>query len=237
MKTSEAKNFEPIFYADGLQLGQAHPVKKDLSNLKVGLRKLYYNIDLLTDAFSQRCQNEKKPVHCRIGCHWCCHQAVFAATHEMIVLVDYLKKVYSQEKVEEIKEKAREKERQLSKLSPSEIHRANHPCPLLHKGRCMVYPVRPTACRIYLSSSKESCMAKYNGEPGALPAVFDFPLKAGRQLNEGFATALRQEGLSIDEHRIEHILLKLLESPKKTTDWLNGQTIHDRFPFEEVPDS
>lgn len=239
MKIPEAKNFESIFYADGLQLGKAHPVKKELSNLRTGVRKLYQNIDLLTDAFSQRCQNEKKPVQCRMGCHWCCHQAVFAGTHEMIVLVDYLKKVYPQEKVEEIKEKAREKERQLSQLSPSEIHKAKHPCPLLHKGRCMVYPVRPTACRIYLSASKESCLAKYNRptDPQAIPAVFNFPLKAGRQLNEGYATSLRQEGLIVAENRIEHILLLLLESPQKTTDWLNGQTIHESFPFEELPDN
>ncbi|MGQ1891432.1 YkgJ family cysteine cluster protein [Thermophagus sp. OGC60D27] len=236
MEKPEPQNFEPIFFTDGNRLGKAHPIKNELSNLKAGLRELYHNIDLLIDAFSQRCESEKKPVHCHMGCHWCCNQAVFASTHEMIVLVDYLKKHYAKDRMEAVKEKAKEKEKRLSPLKPSEALKTSHPCPLLHKGRCMVYPVRPTACRIYLSSSKDSCIAKYERpkDPKAVPALFDFPLKAGRRLNQGFAQALREQGLIIEENRIEHILLKLLESPQKTNDWLEGAAIHDRFPFDEI---
>jgi Fe-S-cluster containining protein len=230
------EGFEQIFFADGNNLGKAYPVKQDLSKLKIAQRQLYHNVDLLTDAFSQRCESENVPVACHMGCQWCCHQAVFATTNEMIVLVDYLEKRFSAKVIEEIKQKAEAKEEKFSKLSPKEALNTSHPCPFLRKGSCMVYPVRPLGCRIYLSSDEKSCHAKFLNpkDPKAVPALFDFTLKTGRQLNEGFAAALKEEGLSVEEHRIEHILIKLLESPDKKNEWLHGATIHDSFPFDEI---
>ncbi|PWD98174.1 YkgJ family cysteine cluster protein [Marinilabilia rubra] len=230
------EGFEQIFFADGNNLAKAHPVKQDISKLKIALRQLHHNSDLLIDAFIQRCESEKVPVDCHMGCQWCCNQAVFASTHEMVVLADYLERRFSPDTVAEIKEKAREKEEKLSGLTPKEVLNTNLPCPLLRKGSCMIYPVRPMGCRIYLSSSEKSCQAKYHspGDPQAIPQLFDFTLKAGRQLNEGFAASLREEGLDIKEHRIEHILLNLLESPDKKNEWLQGATIHNNFPFDEI---
>ena len=233
---STPEGFEQIFFADGNQLGQTYKVQKDLSKLKIGLRQLHHNADLLIDAFTQRCESENIPVGCHMGCQWCCHQAVFATTPEMIVVADYLERRFPKEVVEEIKERARIKEEKLSPLSPAETLQTSCACPLLRKGSCMVYPVRPMACRIYLSSDEKSCHAKFQNpdDPKAVPALFDFTLKTGRQLNEGFAAALREEGLSVEEHRIEHILLKLLESPDKKNKWLHEATIHENFPFDEI---
>lgn len=230
------EGFEQIFFADGNNLAKGHTVQQDISKLKIALRQLYHNVDLLIDAFIQRCESENVPVDCHMGCQWCCHQAVFASTHEMVVLADYLERRFSPETIAEIIEKAHVKDEQLSRLSPKEVLNTSHSCPLLRKGSCMVYPVRPMGCRIYLSSSEKSCQAKYKNpeDPKAIPQLFDFTLKAGRQLNEGFAASLREEGLEIREHRIEHILSKLLDSPDKKNEWLQGATIHDNFPFDEI---
>lgn len=236
IKNSRPEGFEQVFFADGNELAKNNPVENDLSKLKIALRQLYHNTDLLIDAFTQRCESEQIPVDCHMGCQWCCHQAVFASTHEMVVLVDYLERRFKPELLEEIKKKASIKEEKLSVLSPAQVLKTTMPCPLLRKGSCMVYPVRPMACRIYLSSSEKSCYAKYQNpqDPDTVPALFDFTLKAGRQLNEGFAAALREEGLSVEEHRIEHILFKLLESADKKNEWLHGATIHENFPFDDI---
>ncbi len=235
-KKNSPQGFEQVFFADGHQLASSNPVKKDLANLKSALRQLNHNTDLLIDAFTQRCNNEKVSVDCRMGCEWCCHQAVFATTHEMIVVAGYIEKHFSKEAIDQVRERAKAKEEKLAALTPAETLKSNQPCPLLRKGSCMVYPVRPMACRIYLSSSEKSCHAKYlrPADPGVVPSLFDFTLKAGRQLNEGFASALKEEGHAIEEHRIEHILLELLKSPGKKNEWLHGATIHKGFPFDEV---
>jgi len=228
------EGFEQIFFADGNNLAKAHPVKQDISKLKIALRQLHHNADLLIDAFTQRCESEN--VDCHMGCQWCCNQAVFASTHEMVVVADYLEKRFSPDTIAEIKEKARVKEVQLTGLTPKEVLNTSLPCPLLRKGTCMVYPVRPMGCRIYLSSSEKSCHAKFKNpeDPTAIPKLFDFTLKAGRQLNEGFAASLREEGLNIQEHRIEHILLKLLNESDKKNEWLHSATIHDNFSFDDI---
>ncbi len=230
------KDFEQLFYSDGYRLGQSHPVKDDLSQLNRGITELYHNIDQLIDAFIQRCQAEGISVDCRMGCAWCCHQAVFATTPEMMVLVNYLRKRFSPEVVAGVVEKTKAKETNLSSLSPAETLKSRYACPLLLNGSCMIYSVRPMACRIYLSSNVQSCIIKHQNPDDAKvrPALFDFPLKAGRQMNEGFASALREQGFSVEEHRIEHILLGLLTQPEAEEKWLNGLPIHEGFPFEQA---
>jgi Fe-S-cluster containining protein len=232
------KGFEHVFFADGKQIALTHPINKDLSNLKIALRQLHHNTDLLVDAFTQRCERENVQVDCHMGCQWCCHQAVFASTYEIIVLNDYLERRFSKDVIQGVKERALKKDKNLNKLSASAALKTSYPCPLLRKGSCMAYPVRPMACRIYLSSNEKSCQRKYDNPKDSenAPTLFDFPLIAGRQLNEGFASDLRCQGLIIEEHRIEHILLILMESPDKKNEWLHGATIHDSFPFEEACD-
>ncbi len=237
MKINELpKDLEQIFYSDGHQLGTRQKIDQDITLLQRGTRELYYNVDQLIDSFVQRCQADRIPVDCRMGCSWCCHQAVFASTHEIILMAQYLRKHYSREVVDEVRMRAEAKESQLGPLSPAAALKSRHACPLLLKGRCMVYPVRPMACRIYLSSSEESCLKRHQNpfDPKAIPALFDFTLKAGQQMNAGFGSALKEQGLSVEEHRIEHILLLLLKAPKKTDDWLKGGTLHQSFPFDEA---
>lgn len=230
--------FEQVFFEDGKDLASATPINYEIGNLIYSLRQLYHNADTLIDAFVQRCESDGISVDCHLGCQWCCYQSVFATTHEIIVVADYLEKHFSKDVTGQIKERAKAKEEQLAKLSPADSLKQSIPCPLLRKGSCMVYPVRPMGCRIYLSASEKSCHAKYlrPDDPDVVPQLFNFTLKAGRQLNEGFASALREEGFSIEEQRIEHILLKLMESPDKKNEWLHGTAIHESFPFDEVPD-
>ena len=61
------------------------------------------------------------------------------------------------------------------------------------------------ACRIYLSSSVPSCKRDFE-EPGGdrhKPELYEFPLNAGRMLNEGFVSCLKQLGLKSVELPLE----------------------------------
>jgi hypothetical protein len=87
-------------------------------------------------------------------------------------------------------------------------------CPLLEDGACIAYAARPMACRIYLSTSVESCRRFYDdpGDAVNYPALLEFPLRAGRMLNEGFVAAFRQHGYPSSEVRMEEGLDSLLNS-------------------------
>jgi hypothetical protein len=95
-------------------------------------------------------------------------------------------------------------------LSEKEILNSKFPCPLLENGACSAYPARPMACRIYLSSDVNTCL-KFYREPEdetTYPALLDFPMRAGRMMNEGFKAALKAHGINIQEFRIDQKMLE-----------------------------
>ena len=51
------------------------------------------------------------------------------------------------------------------------------------------------ACRIYLSTDVKTCHEFYKNPDNIenYPALLDFPMKAGKMMNEGFKAALKNE--------------------------------------------
>jgi hypothetical protein len=86
----------------------------------------------------------------------------------------------------------------------------------------MVYPVRPMACRIYLSSDSESCQAQYDSpeDREIMARLYEFPLRAGRLFNEGIRRALAEKGIITSEWLIETFLCQVLDDPDILTRWI-----------------
>ena len=61
------------------------------------------------------------------------------------------------------------------------------------------------ACRIYLSSSEKSCRKDHEHpeNKSSFPQLYEFPLLAGRMLNEGCVAYLKQQGLGSAELPLE----------------------------------
>jgi len=74
---------------------------------------------------------------------------------------------------------------------------------------CSIYDVRPMACRIYLSTNLDSCRRFYQQpeDESNYPALLDFPMRAGRMMNEGFKSALKTKGITARELRIDQLVL------------------------------
>lgn len=177
--------------------------------LQEATKDLYEAVDSLNEALVQRAAAEGVPVACRKGCSWCCNQTVFGVSHEFIYLENFLSRNFSQEEREKIFERARTKHATTGSLNASERLLHKEACPLLENGSCMVYEARPMACRIYLSSEEESCRKEYLQPDNVreFPALFSFPLQAGRMMNEGFTACLREYSFNSRELTIEEGLL------------------------------
>jgi len=169
------------------------------------IASLYEAIDELNKALINRASSEKKPVACRKGCSWCCSQAVFAVSHELDYLNTYLENKLPAAQLTKIRKRAEAKLKVTSALSQKErlLHKAA--CPLLENGACIAYEARPMACRIYLSSDEASCINEFRHPENHMefPALFSFPLQAGRMMNEGFTAALREMGYRSEELPLE----------------------------------
>ncbi len=195
------------FFTDGYNLGLTAVEK---GNTKESIyevaRKMYEAIDGLIDSLLSHAKRENIPVDCKKGCSYCCYQPVYAISHEIDYLYNHIKKNLSKEKQRKILKKSEKIDRERKVLSKTDLLNHKAACPLLDdKGVCSVYPARPMACRIYLSMSVESCRLFYEDPvpDDHYAKLLEFPLQAGRMMNEGFAHALKTAGINSAEFRIE----------------------------------
>ena len=195
-----------IFYSDGYQLAQT-AIGNGLSNhtLFAAIESLYAAIDGLNDSIIALAERQNIKVACFKGCHWCCHQAVFANSYELHYLSEKIKANFSIATVASLINKANEKHAITSRLDEEQVLKYKSPCPLLADGACSFYAARPMACRIYLSTKLETCLEFFHHpeNESSFPALIDFPLRAGRMLNEGFMAALKAYGIETAEFKLE----------------------------------
>ena len=222
MDSSEIRR---LFYRDGYRLAHEHLSGAMTSrNVKQAISQLYQVIDELLDAFLARTDSEGSPAACKKGCAWCCYQEVFAVTHEFLYLRDYMLQKLTEDQRKRILDRAREKVRQSIHLAVDEQLKLRTACPFLEDGSCMVYEARPMACRIYLSSSLSSCKEEHdrpsNGK--VIAALFEFPLLAGRMLNEGFVAWLKQWGFQSAELPMEQGYASMISTGQTMEDWIGS---------------
>lgn len=202
----DAQEINRIFYRDGYHLAHTHLEDKfTTQHLQAAISQLYAAVDGLLEAFLKRTATEGKPAHCRKGCSWCCHQVVFAVTHEILFIREQLEVNSRRKDLSRFLDLAKKKSETTARKSDEELLRFRSPCPFLSEGICGIYEVRPMACRIYLSSSESACHRDYEdpGDEQHFPELYEFPLRAGRMLNEGFVAYLKQHGLQVSELPIE----------------------------------
>lgn len=202
-------NIEKAFYHDGFQLGmKASESGITPEKLSSALEEMYAAINSMNTSLQEFARQQRQQIACKKGCQWCCHQPVFAMDYELDFLKHFIEEHFTPAEQEEIKAKAVRKNEAFGKLQGDALLNAKFPCPLLKDECCTAYAARPVACRIYLSSDVESCLKFYRKpeDSNNFPALLDFPMRAGRMINEGFRAALKENGVVPKEFRIEEKL-------------------------------
>jgi Fe-S-cluster containining protein len=225
----DPKEIRKIFYRDGYSLAHEHLGQQaTAANLKRAIGQLYQSVDQLLDSFLERSALEGAPADCKKGCAWCCHQEVFAVTHEFLYLHEYALHKLPVKEREGILERAREKVMLTMNKPLEEQLRVRSACPFLNEGSCMAYEARPMACRIYLSSSVRSCKREHDqpGNPKNIPELYEFPLTAGRMLNQGFVSYLKQMGLQTSELLMEQGYSSMVTFGQTMEDWVSSRPGH-----------
>ena len=216
---------DQAFFADGYRLAESSLHDK-LNNetLLNHLKAQYDIIDSLLESFQHRVIANGVGIDCRKGCAWCCHQQVLVMPGEMLLIADYIENNFDSGTKKVVLQRAVEKDEKVKDLDAGRALQAKIPCPLLQDGSCSVYPVRPMACRIYLSSNLDSCLQEFHhpDDPNAYPELFDFPLHVGRMMNSGLIYYLKEKGIIVYENRLEKLLRMILEEPERGEKWLSG---------------
>ena len=219
----ERKEIKRIFYRDGYRLANEY-LEQGVTpgNLRDAIVQLYVVVDGLLESFLQRLASDGVPADCKKGCSWCCQQQVFAVSHEFLYLQEYVHRNLSQVVRDRILARAREKVMLTMNKSIEEQQKIRAACPFLEEGSCLVYEARPMTCRIYLSASELSCKREHDhpGNQKNIPDLYEFPLLAGRMLNEGFVAYLKQSGLPSSELPMEQGYSSMLTLGQTMKNWI-----------------
>ena len=99
------------------------------------------------------------PLACRPGCDCCCFNQVEVTPPEALLLGNYVDRHFSEPQKQALRDKLARVAPVRTGKSKKEIARMRRelPCPLLSRGRCLVYPVRPLVCRAMHSFDAEDC--------------------------------------------------------------------------------
>ncbi len=227
---TDHRDIDNIFFNDGYRLAARmlgeNPLKQALIEI---MKSAYASIDGLIRSFRRRCSREGLRIDCRKNCSWCCSQAVLVSTHEVLYIFSWMENGLGPGQKAAIREKALKKDRLTRGMEAGEFLRFMHPCPFLENKSCLIYPARPMACRIFLSMDAGSCRRQYENPGGQEnPSLYEFPLRAGRLLNEGIRSALAQKRLHVSEWLMESFLCKAFADRQVFRKWLGGED-----PFRE----
>ncbi len=219
------------FYKDGYTIASKEISDfKSLTPLFKAIQTQYTAISQLTQSFAMRTHQQNKPIACKKGCNWCCYQPVYMTTQEALLIYEYVLQAFNEENRKSILYKAEKKLKKTKDLTEEKKQHIIHACSFLENGACSIYPVRPMACRIYLSSDESSCKNKYDnpGDKIIFPALFDFILNAGRYMNEGFVGFLKGKGRKMEEFTIEEFTVKLFKNPDFYKNWLSEDSFEEK---------
>ncbi|TAJ12382.1 hypothetical protein DMA11_13065 [Marinilabiliaceae bacterium JC017] len=210
MDKTHLSETDKIFFKDGYNLAtQGTDSALSKKQLLEVIRQQYDAMNELINAISTQAAKQQVPIDCKLGCQWCCHQPIYGISHEFLYLWEYISTKLSDDLRQKVLQKAFDNYQKRGRLQQNELLNSKAPCPLLQDGACMAYEARPMACRIYMSMSVDSCKTFFEkpDDETNYPALLEFPLQAGRMMNEGFNKGLKAAGLNGRELLMEEGLL------------------------------
>ena len=144
------------------------------------LERSYPGVGLLLDAYAvvdlgvkKAAERDGRASACHAGCAQCCMQPIPVTPLEVLALHSYARHRLPQESLAAL----------VTTLSAFEGHKEQMslPCPFLVDGGCLVYPVRPVACRQYMVFGRACALgedASHTRPQDVLTPFYDYMLTA-----------------------------------------------------------
>lgn len=110
-------------------------------------------------------RTESQSFACERGCTWCCHQLIVMTNHDDgQAVLDAARDRMPAARFRVFESTVREQAARIGALPHEEAETKQWTCPLLVEDLCIVYDVRPIACRSVFSSDPDCCKAMLEAE-------------------------------------------------------------------------
>ena len=194
---------------------------------------------LLTQAFNdfnqqaeQQCQGQPT-LACHKGCATCCSIRVTATAPEVLLVARHLREQSSAELCRRLLLRLLEADDLTRDLDEAERVKLRLRCPFIEKRACVIYPVRPLACRGHASYSRQACIQAAAGRRHSVP--YSISHHTSRALvQNALQSALRDAGLAWASYELNHALRLALADAESETAWLAGEDVFAEAQVVEV---
>ncbi len=169
-------------------------------------------------------QSEGLPgLACQKGCVACCALRVAATAPEILIVAQYVRATtHAFAKLGiDLERRVQEEAAATNGLNESERLALRRPCAFIEDGICLIYRVRPLACRGHASYDAQACAASVEGLERETPISIPHYLVRGVVQN-ALLSALRDSGLAWGLYEFNTALRQALADPDAEALWING---------------
>jgi Fe-S-cluster containining protein len=163
---------------------------------------------------------------CGKGCEICCTLRVTATAPEILVLERYIRLTADRMKSVgvDLVERIAEADQATRGLDEPQRVKLKSLCPFIAEGICVIYPVRPLACRAHTSYDLRACIDAAEGRRSEVPV--SEPHGFVRSLvQNAMQSALRDAGLAWASYELNYALQIALGDPNCREAWMEGQAV------------
>ena len=170
-------------------------------------------------------QTEHEPaLACHKGCATCCTLRVGATAPEVLLIARFLRAVAPglANRGVDLVGRVREADAVTNGLDEQARVKLRRACPFVVQGVCVIYSVRPLACRGHASHDARACADAAAGRRD------DVPVSVGHRMvralvQNAMQSALRDAGLAWGVYELNRAVLLAMDDPARHDAWLNGE--------------
>ncbi|WP_341674825.1 YkgJ family cysteine cluster protein [Niveibacterium sp. SC-1] len=185
------------------------------------------------DRAREQCRGAE-PIDCRKGCAICCTLRVTATAPEVLHVARHLREDSSAEVCVRLVRRLLAADGLTRDLDEQGRVELRHRCPFIEQGACVIYAVRPLACRGHASHSRRACLQAAAGRSASVP--YSVAHRDARSLvQNALQSALRDCGLGWVSYELNHALRIALSLPEAEGCYLRGEDLFADAAVHEVP--
>lgn len=196
---------------------------------------LHQAFDTFDGNLAEQCAGEP-PLACARGCAACCTLRVTATAPELLLAARFLRAVEPalRDRGIDLVAGLRTAERRTHGLSEAQRVTLRQTCAFLAQGVCVIYAVRPLACRGHASQDRSACKAAAAG------SAMQVPHSEGHRrlraiVQNALQSALRDGGLAWSVYEFNQGLLAALDDDTSEARWLAGEDPFAAAAIGDVP--
>jgi Fe-S-cluster containining protein len=181
-----------------------------------------------------QCEGEPA-LACRRGCAACCTLRVTATAPEVLAVARWLRAVAPRlaERGIDLAGQVRAADARTRGQGEAARVGLRQRCPFIAQGVCVIYPVRPLACRGHASHDERACADAAAGRRAQVPHSEGHRRLRGLVQN-AMQSALRDAGLAWASYELNQALVQALDDAGSEPAWLAGQDVFARARVDEV---